>query len=854
MSRNALESTAPGGATKTGAASRTARIRIESWSFPGALLAVLLILVYARGMGIPIRKALVEGDASRLNVFALAAGGLAGITFVALNWRRALEFLLSVRVGIAVLLFFVAGSLVSVLVHPRDPDKYLDLTFEQRERAHREDAHWAHGYFLYHLLHPYGLGMPTLEAPAEARPALDRMAQRYGKATARQEESGMRTALSGQVRSDEIRKLIERHEKAFDRFYEVSRVLQLSGTPTGKGAWSSDWFAAVMVLLFCMVLTNTFRRGLGRAIALAPPGLGFVRKLPSALWWDLRSLVSRSRIGFLTTHLGVLTALVGGLYSRATELRGMVQLSIDPQDQQGDLQQVSRAFKTHRGEVRFGTTSRPFAVRLANFRADYRDTLDLEFLEDPPTRTNPRFRWNEVWKGHQVPLDYHDDKPAIIVRVKEHWPRARVTYDIRERSVEEDAADPIEAGGPAIRVALEARGDVFESLLFARVPEHSLIAEIPALRIRLEGAESAAEQETKLRAPFEGERRGLLAVQVGEMGEKASEPTASVEIRENAVLPFDTPAGKARARIVQALPDARLMVDPNGRMQPAFATLSQDLIPPLHAGVELEIEAPSGERGRRWVYEDPRDSRSADRGTFRIGGTTVHFDVDWDRWASPARDRFRIVVAPGVPPRIARVGSGVTSELSPGARVTLGDQIVLSIDRIAHRPKIVPVIEPIPGDADADEVFFDRTHPGAARVEVDGPEGKQEFTLAARPFADSATYAGRLRITLFENSLSELPREWKSRLEMLELDDDGKAVTVKAAGTIRVNDYFTYRGYRFFQTDANAQLPGYSGVGVVHDPGIETVLTGLWAVVIGVAYVFFVKPFLVRPASPRSAA
>ena len=171
------------------------------------------------------------------------------------------------------------------------------------------------------------------------------------------------------------------------------------------------------------------------------------------------------------------------------------------------------------------------------------------------------------------------------------------------------------------------------------------------------------------------------------------------------------------------------------------------------------------------------------------------------------------------------------------------------IERRADRPKLIPVIRPIPGDPDADEVFFDASNPPAARIEVDGPEGKQEFVLAAAELADSATYAKRIRLTMFENT-AELPREWKSKLEFLQKNAAGTDWEIKNTQTIRVNDYAKFSGYRFFQTDANRAFPGYSGVGIVKDPGIETVLVGLYAVVFGVAYVFLVKPLILRFKRP----
>lgn len=86
-----------------------------------------------------------------------------------------------------------------------------------------------------------------------------------------------------------------------------------------------------------------------------------------------------------------------------------------------------------------------------------------------------------------------------------------------------------------------------------------------------------------------------------------------------------------------------------------------------------------------------------------------------------------------------------------------------------------------------------------------------------------------------------MPREWRSRLGCF--DESG---TRFDGGEIRVNDYLSVKGYRFFQENADAQDPSYSGIGVVFDPGIPLVLLGLYTVIAGAFYAFFLKPVLVR--------
>jgi cytochrome c biogenesis protein ResB len=85
-------------------------------------------------------------------------------------------------------------------------------------------------------------------------------------------------------------------------------------------------------------------------------------------------------------------------------------------------------------------------------------------------------------------------------------------------------------------------------------------------------------------------------------------------------------------------------------------------------------------------------------------------------------------------------------------------------------------------------------------------------------------------------------------LTVWKTDPDGRRYKVDAGSPkqreIRVNDYFKYGGYRFFQTNAKAEDPNYSGIGVVYDPGIPIVLAGMYTIILGTVLAFLVRPIL----------
>ena len=103
-----------------------------------------------------------------------------------------------------------------------------------------------------------------------------------------------------------------------------------------------------------------------------------------------------------------------------------------------------------------------------------------------------------------------------------------------------------------------------------------------------------------------------------------------------------------------------------------------------------------------------------------------------------------------------------------------------------------------------------------------------------------------------------LPFEWRSVLSIHEQAPDGSLREIDAGSErereIRVNDYFTWKGYRLFQTDATADLPNYSGIGVVYDPGIPIVLLGMYTIIAGTILAFLVRPIVYAQGKKRKAA
>lgn len=85
--------------------------------------------------------------------------------------------------------------------------------------------------------------------------------------------------------------------------------------------------------------------------------------------------------------------------------------------------------------------------------------------------------------------------------------------------------------------------------------------------------------------------------------------------------------------------------------------------------------------------------------------------------------------------------------------------------------------------------------------------------------------------------------EVKAYNSLLAVLENGKPMVEKR---IAVNEPLDYKGYRFYQSSFREDDPTYSGILVVHDPGLPVVWTGLIMICAGVAFVYYLRPRLIR--------
>ena len=124
--------------------------------------------------------------------------------------------------------------------------------------------------------------------------------------------------------------------------------------------------------------------------------------------------------------------------------------------------------------------------------------------------------------------------------------------------------------------------------------------------------------------------------------------------------------------------------------------------------------------------------------------------------------------------------------------------------------------------------------------------GTKLLALSARQASQIEAARGRDAIALGFDVDGDGQQDWTGPLRRVDRGSERDR-------EIRVNDYFSNGGFRFFQTNAIPEIPTYSGIGVVYDPGIEPVLFGMYTIILGTVLAYIVRP-IVRGRRDRKKA
>jgi hypothetical protein len=280
---------------------------------------------------------------------------------------------------------------------------------------------------------------------------------------------------------------------------------------------------------------------------------------------------------------------------------------------------------------------------------------------------------------------------------------------------------------------------------------------------------------------------------------------------------------------------------------PDFRVGDENISPldfPRNPALRARIEGPDGHGGDFLFFADPRLQ----------GFTTLPWEgyeatFEYDFWCSPTRARVLLaVLGPGN--AVAAVDAEGTEPLVPlaeGMRMDIPAGVgSLSITEIlTSADERTELVIPEQGDTTSGHT--------ALRLRIDGPNGSEQRWLLSNS-ADGATLlqadedATTGFALLLADNKDRPPRDWRSHLSFL---DEGQ---VTGNGTIEVNQPSIFHGYRFFQSDADPRRPDYSGLQVVHDPSWPLVQAGLWMLLLGISWCFYVQPLFDRRRRTREGA
>jgi len=831
------------------------------WGFASAA-ALIVGLVIAGQVALSVLGLVVDGAATPLQSAAFGGFVLATAVFLVIQREGVLRFFRTMHVGVTLVTLSLVAVGVGVLVPqitgfedptervpnvrdiPRDvfeayvpaPKAKSDEDFRRRPDDHPALAsltadqvsrlkkwkneyaafRWAEGFFVYHMLHIYGLGMPEAALPPGIDEKLDRFEDRYGIEERDNREKQMNAAFTGRIKSQEIGTLIRENEPAFRRAFEICTALDLNRT------YKSNWFATLLGLLFLGVLSNTFKGG------------------PSK-WFTLE------KGGYMLVHLGVLTLLGGGLWSKLHTDRGILHLEIGkaPRDVYDGFHDSSKPRRM------------PFALSLEEFaRRDWK-TLEIGFFDEDFKSNPPQYT---LWPGRKLALDHVESdggkkRPRIEVEVLEVHERAVVGaprwWDA------EKPGDPEGLGPLVILDALDraavaaasqegAQPDVRPRSVFL-TPDPRMPPYLdPAWKFRLAVAHDLSEERIRaLTNPEHDGRIGWLAMRVAAAGDV--EPLV-VPIRVGETV--DGPAGY-RVRVVAAAGDLRF--DPKTKSE-ILDPRPLDQQYPENPGIVVEILQAGGASERRVVSESFDAESMGMQKEFAYPDLALN--LEWERWTSPGPPRYVLAYGPDREPALV-------SEKGNSVPVKAGDVLQLPGEtRLTAREMLrnVRFETPIEYDPAADYIsgpqydadFYSRSPTGVVLRLTTERGTPQESTRILRMASTETGRANawsssdqRFWIRYFENSAA-MPFEWRSVLRVHEKDTSGVLQEVDVGDPrereIRVNDYLVHRGYRFFQTNADARFPDYSGIGVVYDPGIPFVLYGMWLTIFGTVVAFVLRP------------
>jgi hypothetical protein len=796
------------------------------WGFASVAAIALVVITIGEMLGrliedLPYR--LSSGAGTETKDFLVLAFLLCSAGWVFFSRKAVLRFFRSMHAAVVLVSLSCLAVLVGVLVPQidgfEDPEQRVtSANYEEQYSAFR----WAEGYFFYHLLNLYGMGMPDERIPPVALESLDRFGNKYGSEERDNRLKRMEAAFTGQAKTREIREWIVGHDDFLRKFFDVSTFMSLNRT------YKSHWFKSLLYLLAVAVALNTFT---GKP----------------------KSWVSMRRVGHFVTHLGILTMLFGGAISDWKTSRGILHL---------DLREAPKnVFWEYYDPNK--KSELPFYVGLERFARKEWMQLQIDFRKEGFTSRPPTYT---LWPGKVINLDFVAGdggvmRPRTRVEVLELYDQAAVDVGLREAAPGDEAGQLGAIAQFHISAMVEptdhpdhpghdqhAPQRIDQEL--ARMPSVEAYRTFvdPAWEFRV-ATNYGEEQLDELLALFPGEKEFL--------GKLYMRDQAGIEVGEDGVAialgdQLTAPGGYT-IDVREAVAD--YVVDQAGVEQRDPRPIAEQY--PSNPAVVVYITPVNGGEVERRVVRQNIDPVSMGLQAKYVYSDLVLF-LDWDDWTAPGPERYILHWGRGSDPMLVSSDGTVTNVVLGEALPIAGETSLtpLHLYQNAMVNKDVTFEAPHePTAAEVDTDFYSKTHRGMV-VEITRDPGTPDASSEVVRMVTDEGLGSKwrdedqaLELTFFENT-AMMPFEWRSVLSIWQPDPQGKLEKIYTGSErdseIRVNDYFYWQGYRFFQTNANAEFPNYSGIGVVYDPGIPIVLAGMYTIIAGAVLAFIVRPIVQR--------
>jgi hypothetical protein len=799
------------------------RPKQRRWSFFSSCAVILLLLVIGQSVGVLVRAAL-RGELGG-QVYLLAGFVLFAVLYLLSARRGVFAFFRSMQTGVA-LVFLTAFSVCAGVLVPQI-DGFEDP--EQRVTADNYEEQYAafsvaEGYFFYHMLHIYGIGMPKGDVPSIVEGGLRKFGRLYGKEEGDNRRKQMATSFASGAKMSEIAAFTAKHDAAFRKMFDVATYLELNR------AYKSAWFTTLLMLLATAVGLNAFRGGPRNALSL-------------------------QKLGGTITHVGIVTLLLGGGISKLLSERGIMHLDL----REGPKNEYYRYYNPGK------RSTMPFYLKLERFARQEWKQLEVHFPSEGLTSRPPNYT---LWPGREIELDYVEGedgqlRPGLRLRVLELADQTRVNPpDVKEAS----DANRNQGLGPLAKLVMTLPAEELDHVdgpdsghdhgpqvmpVFLTPTGPNAHFSDPAWHFRVMAHHARGDPTRLFPVPDdEGVLLGELSMRVDLEGDVVPR-TVAIHLGETVRPPGGYTVLVERAVAAFSLEDGQEVVD-----ERPLADVRPD-----NPGLWVQITGPDGgEPERRLVLEALDPEQTGLQAIYKHKDLVLNFR--WSRWNAPGPPRYVLDWSGGVARLVAENGVAVPLSIGEALDLPGTSQIVpVSFLDNAVLERSIEFVPPQISADGVDEGFYSRAARGIA-LEVTRDPGTASETVEVVRLASTSDYMAnwwpspdeRFAVRFFENT-RVMPFEWRSILSVYDRDESGRFTKVDlgppAKREIRVNDYFQHRGYRFFQTNADPSYPTYSGIGVVYDPGIRIVLTGMYTIILGTVLAFILWPIA---RARRSAA